>query len=133
MSKKKNKLIFENGMYNNPYGSLVVRWFWYYGDQFTTSELKKLIKIANKKWKVISMNPNSFIDFLPSDKDFFKKDVELFELPDLGDDYLKQTARLTSNFNQIYIPYIDGKKYPIREDGFVGVTYKTGKLEVLGE
>lgn len=115
-----NQLKFVPSMYNNIYGSLVISAYILTEDK-STIDVKKI----NTLWKKIIKNPTKYISFGIEDKDFIDKCLNLFEIKKPS--YFP-IAMIQSNYNVLFAPYIDEEVYPLREDGYMGVTLTSGKI-----
>lgn len=117
-----DKLVFPADMCNNIFGSLVVCAYMF-------AEDKDVISIPNilKKWRKISKDPNHYIDFWLDDEKFIDKTLNLFEIPMPKEWHI---AMVQSNLNILFAPYNaeNNTIYPLRSDGFMGPTLKTGKI-----
>lgn len=126
MTKKMQKdiskisFLFPTNMYSNAYGSVVV-------SAYILSENKEKydLKEIGKKWRKIEKNPNKYIKFGLSDEKFIDKCLNLFGIERPKDFPI---AMVLSNLNVLFVPYVNGELYPIREDGFIPYTYKEGKV-----
>ena len=126
MTKKMQKdiskisFLFPTNMYANAYGSVVV-------SAYILSENKEKydLKEIGKKWRKIEKNPNKYIKFGLSDEKFIDKCLDLFGIERPKDFPI---AMVVSNLNILFVPYVNGELYPIREDGFIPYTYKEGKV-----
>ena len=135
MSKKmrNNFMRFSASMYNNCYGSVMVVYCMCHG------AYDSRVAAINKAWKQIMKDPDAFFDFTPmsvSDTEFVEKTLKVFS--DLTHDNLIQVTdtiktlicKVTSPYNILYTVW-DAEHslpLPLREDGFEGVTLKTGKV-----
>ena len=117
-----NKLVFPADMCNNIFGSLVVC-------AYIFAEDKDVISIPNilKKWRKISKDPNHYIDFWLDDEKFIEKTLNLFKMT-IPSKW--SIAMVQSNLNILFAPYDDNthRVFPLRSDGFMGPTLKTGKI-----
>ena len=119
---KSSNLRFEPEMYNNVVGSLVI----------THYILNKLdgnepdVGAIKAKWKYIVKHG---IDFWLDDPDFITKSLALFNMkPIFG-----RFAMCQSALNTLFMPYIDDKIIPIREDGIYPNTAIHGKIYPITE
>ena len=119
---KNSNLRFAPEMYNNVVGSLVI----------THYILNKLdgnepdVGAIKAKWKYIVKHG---IDFWLDDPDFITKSLALFDMePIFG-----RFAMCQSALNTLFMPYIDDKIIPIREDGIYPNTAIHGKIYPITE
>ena len=101
-------------MYNNIFGSLIIT-------HYILSENKPSVEFINKRWQqLVEEGTDLWID----DERFFEKLLDMFEMtPKYG-----LFSMVRSNFNCLFMPYIDGEVLPIREDGFLPATARHGKI-----
>ena len=119
---KNSNLRFAPEMYNNVLGSLVI----------THYILNKLdgnepdVGAIKAKWKYIVKHG---IDFWLDDPDFITKSLALFDMePIFG-----RFAMCQSALNTLFMPYIDDKIIPIREDGIYPNSAIHGKIYPITE
>lgn len=121
VSKSVNR--FDQSMYLNVLGSLVITHYILYkldGEELDVNEIKKKWKHLEKKKK---------LDFWLDDKEFIPKALALFDMePKYG-----KFAMCQSALNILFLPYIDGKVLPIREDGFYPMSAIHGKIFPIEE
>lgn len=113
----KNNLLFVPEMYNNLLGSVVI-------SAYILSEEKPSLTETKKIWRQLRKNPKK-VDFWLDDPDFIDKALKLFGIK--RPDYFP-VAMVQSDFNALIMPYIDGKLYPLREDGVFPMTASKGKI-----
>lgn len=119
---KNNNLRFDANMYNNILGSLVITH--YILNRLEGNELD--VSAIKAKWKYIVKHG---IDFWLDDKDFIPKALALFDMkPIFG-----RFAMCQSALNTLFMPYIDDKIMPIREDGIYPNTAIHGKIYPITE
>ena len=113
----KSNLTFALEMYNNVVGSLII----------THYMLNKLdgnepdVNAIKTTWKHIVKNG---LDFWLDDPDFIEKVLALFDMkPAFG-----KFAMVQSALNTLFLPYIDGKILPIRNDGIYPNSAIHGKI-----
>lgn len=124
MQKKINEsktMEFDEEMYNNCYGSVVIC---YMILQSAPCTVKRAVKA---RWNEIKADPDSNIDFIWDDPQFVEKTLALFNLP-LTDNVKNNICMVKSKYNVLFAPYYEGKVLPLREDGFMGRTLKTGEV-----
>lgn len=114
------KMTFPTSMYNTPIGSLIVC-----GYIFTDDKSNFDVKGISSLWKKIEKNPLKYITFGLDDENFIDKCFDLFKIKRPEDFPI---AMVVSKFNMLFVPYIDGKTYPVREDGFIPYTLNVGKV-----
>lgn len=113
----KNNSMFVPEMYNNILGSIII-------SAYILSEEKPSLTETKKMWRKIRKNPK-MVDFWLDDPDFIDKALKLFGMK--RPDYFP-VAMVQSDFNALIMPYIDGKLYPLREDGVFPMTASKGKI-----
>lgn len=119
---KNSNLRFEAEMYNNVLGSLVITH--YILNKLDGNELD--VGAIKAKWKYIVKHG---IDFWLDDPDFITKALALFDMePIFG-----RFAMCQSALNTLFMPYIDDKIIPIREDGIYPNTAIHGKIYPITE
>lgn len=106
--------MFDMDMYNNVVGSLVVT-------SYILSENKPDTKDINKEWRKLKKKG---LNYWLDDSKFFEKTLSKFGL----DVPYGKFAMVQSEFNVLFLPYIDGQIYPVREDGILTNTALTGKI-----
>lgn len=116
----KRKLMFEADMYTNMWGSVVICAYMFTKE----SEREKTPCEINKWWRVLKKNPK-LVDFGLDDPDFIDKTIKLFGMK-RPDNF--PIAMVQSKFNVLFMPYVDGQLYPLREDGIYPMTSKNGKV-----
>lgn len=109
------KLMFDVDMYTNVVGTLVIT-------AYMLSENKPEPNKINKAWRKLKKKG---MDYWLEDKEFIQKTLAKFELemPPYG-----KFAMVQSELNVLFLPYIDGQLYPVREDGLMPNTAYTGKI-----
>ena len=119
---KNSNLRFAPEMYNNILGSLVITH--YILNKLEENELD--VDAIKAKWKYIVKHG---IDFWLDDPDFITKSLALFDMkPIFG-----RFAMCQSALNTLFMPYIDDKIIPIREDGIYPNTAINGKIYPVTE
>lgn len=122
LAKKVNEptLTFPTSMYNTPIGSIIVSAYILSKnkEQYDINSIKKL-------WFKIEKNPLKYIKYGLDDEHFIDKTLDLFGLKRPKEFPI---AMVMSKFNMLFVPYIDGEIYPIRDDGFMTQTLQTGKI-----
>ncbi len=119
----KSCLKFDVDMYNNILGTLVI----------THYILNKLdgvdldVATIKAKWKSLVKKGN--LDFWLDDKDFIPKALALFDMKPIYGKF----AMCQSALNTIFLPYIDEKVLPVREDGIYPNTALHGKIYPITE
>lgn len=119
----KSCLRFDVDMYNNILGTLVI----------THYILNKLdgvdldVVTIKAKWKSLVKKGN--LDFWLDDKDFIPKALALFDMKPIYGKF----AMCQSALNTIFLPYIDEKVLPVREDGLYPNTAINGKIYPIME
>ena len=69
-------------------------------------------------WREIKKKPE-LVDFWIDDKDFIDKSLALFAI-ERPENF--PIAMVQSNFNVLFMPYVDGQLFPLREDGIYPLT-----------
>ena len=119
---KNSNLRFAPEMYNNVLGSLVITH--YILNKLDGNELN--VGAIKAKWKYIVKHG---IDFWLDDPDFITKSLALFDMePIFG-----RFAMVQSALNTLFMPYIDDKIIPIREDGIYPNSAIHGKIYPITE
>lgn len=119
---KNNNLRFDANMYNNILGSLVITH--YILNKLEGNELD--VNAIKAKWKYIVKHG---IDFWLDDKDFITKSLALFDMKPIYGKF----AMCQSALNTLFMPYLDDKIIPIREDGIYPNTAIHGKIYPITE
>lgn len=113
----KKTLRFMPDMYNNVLGSVVICAYILGQDGISSTEI-------NKKWRRLVKGKDK-VDFWLDDPNFVDKSLELFGI------YRPKNfpiAMVQSDFNVLFMPYIDGQLYPLREDGVYPMSARKGKI-----
>ena len=119
---KNSNLRFEAEMYNNVLGSLVITH--YILNKLDGNELD--VGTIKTKWKYIVKHG---IDFWLDDPDFITKSLALFDMKPIYGRF----AMCQSTLNTLFMPYLDDKIIPIREDGIYPNTAIHGKIYPITE
>lgn len=119
---KNSNLRFAPEMYNNVLGSLVITH--YILNKLEGNELD--VGAIKAKWKYIVKHG---IDFWLDDPDFITKSLALFDMKPIFGCF----AMCQSALNTLFMPYIDDKIIPIREDGIYPNTAIHGKIYPITE
>lgn len=135
MSKKlrNNIMRFPASMYNNCYGSVAVVYCMCHGANDTR------VAALNKAWRKIMKDPDACFDFTPmdtADDEFVTKTLEVFKkltgdpLIEVTDTIKNLICKVTSQYNLLFTVWdsYNSRALPLREDGFEGVTLKSGKV-----
>lgn len=112
--------MFAPEMYNNLLGSVVI-------SAYILSEEKPSLLEIKQKWRQLRKNPKK-VDFWLDDPNFIDKALELFEMK--RPDYFP-VAMVQSDFNALIMPFVDGKLYPLREDGIYPMTASKGRIYII--
>ena len=112
----RNKWRFEPTMYMNTVGSILIC--------ACIFDNRNEIPKVNKKWRKLLKHPSDFNVNL-DDPELVEKTLAYFDLikPDNF-----PIARVESDFNVLYAPYVDKTLYPLREDGYFSKTLREGKI-----
>lgn len=116
--RAKSLLRFESDMYSNIYGSLVIC-----AAMMQNVDAEK-IKMINLLWRKVRKSPE-LIDWDLSDKEFIEKTLAFF---DVEKPKVFPIAFVQYGANALFAPYIDGRIFPLREDGIKTLTLKKGKI-----
>ena len=119
---KNSNLRFAPEMYNNVLGSLVITH--YILNKLDRNELD--VGAIKAKWKYIVKHG---IDFWLDDPDFITKSLALFDMKPIYGRF----AMVQSALNTLFMPYIDDKILPIREDGIYPNSAIHGKIYPITE
>ena len=120
---QKNNLMFDANMYDNVLGSLIITH--YILNKLDGIELD--VNDIKTRWKKLVKKGN--LDFWLDDPDFITKSLALFDMkPIFG-----RFAMCQSALNTLFMPYIDDKIIPIREDGIYPNTAIHGKIYPITE
>lgn len=119
----KSSLRFAPEMYNNVLGSLVITH--YMLNKLEGNELD--VSAIRAKWK--QLVKKGTLDFWLDDKDFIPKALALFDMKPIYGKF----AMCQSALNTLFMPYIDDKIIPIREDGIYPNTAIHGKIYPVTE
>ena len=115
----KTVLRFAPEMYNNVLGSLVIT---HYILDVIDENNTYNIEDIKKTWK--SLTKKKDLDFWLDDKDFIPKALALFNMePEYG-----RFAMCQSDFNILFLPYINEQPMPVREDGIFPMSARNGKI-----
>ena len=123
MAKKMDenkRLIFPTSMYGNVLGSLVISAYILSEnkEEYDTAEISRL-------WNKVEKKPQKYINFGFDDEEFVDKALKMFGINKPSHFPI---AMVCSKYNTLFAPYINGELYPLREDGFIPQTFKTGKV-----
>lgn len=119
----KSCLKFDVDMYNNILGTLIIT-------HYILNKLEGVdldVVTIKAKWKSLVKKGN--LDFWLDDKDFIPKALALFDIKPIYGKF----AMCQSALNTIFLPYIDGKVLPVREDGIYPNTAINGKIYPITE
>ena len=119
---KNSGLRFAPEMYNNVLGSLVITH--YILNKLDRNELD--VGAIKAKWKYIVKHG---IDFWLDDPDFITKSLALFDMKPIYGRF----AMVQSALNTLFMPYIDDKILPIRDDGIYPNSAIHGKIYPITE
>lgn len=114
---KKNSLRFMPDMYTETLGSLIISTCILTGDKYDP------VKV-NKTYRNLKKHPQK-VDFWIDDKDFIDKSLALFGMKRPEDFPI---AMVQSDFNVLFMPYVDEQLFPLREDGIFPQTANKGKI-----
>lgn len=113
----KRTLMFEPEMYLNTIGSIII-------SAYILSPEKPSVFEINKRWHQIKKHPKK-VTFWIDDPDFIDKALDLFGMkrPEVF-----PIAMVQSDFNVLFMPYVEGQLFPLREDGVYPMTASKGKI-----
>ena len=113
----KRTLMFEPDMYLNTIGSIII-------SAYILSPEKPSVFEINKRWHQIKKHPKK-VNFWLDDPDFIDKTLDLFcmKRPEVF-----PIAMVQSDFNVLFMPYVEGQLFPLREDGVYPMTASKGKI-----
>lgn len=113
----KRTLMFEPEMYLNTIGSIII-------SAYILSPEKPSVFEINKRWHQIKKHPKK-VNFWLEDPDFIDKTLDLFcmKRPEVF-----PIAMVQSDFNVLFMPYVEGQLFPLREDGIYPMTASKGKI-----
>lgn len=114
----KRSLMFDPELYNNMWGSLVICAY------ILSPEKTKTPFEINKIWHKLKKNPK-LVKFGLDDPDFIEKTLKLFGIKRPENFPI---AMVQSSFNVLFMPYVNGQLYPLREDGVYPMTASKGKI-----
>jgi hypothetical protein len=114
----KRTLMFEPEMYNNMWGSLVICAY------ILSPDNEKTPFEINKQWHKLKKNPK-LVEFGLDDPDFIEKTLKLFGI-ERPENF--PIAMVQSSFNVLFMPYVNGQLFPLREDGVYPMTASKGKI-----
>jgi len=114
---KDSSLRFDPEMYDNTIGSLVIC-------AVIFSRPRDYSKIR-KIWTLLKENPKDYNLCWMDDPDFPAKWLKIFGMK-IPKSF--PVAMVQSSFNTVFLPYIDGKLLPIREDGRLPASARHGKV-----
>lgn len=114
---KKNNFQFPTEAYNNIVGSLIITH--YILNIMNGNEID--VNAIKSKWKYIVKKG---LDFWIDDKDFIPKVLAIFGMKPI----YNQFAMVQSPLNTLFLPYINGQIFPIREDGVYPNSAIHGKI-----
>lgn len=114
----KRKLAFDPEMYNNMWGSVAICAY------ILSPDKEKTPFEINKTWHKMKKNPK-LVDFGLDDPEFIDKTLDLFcmKRPEVF-----PIAMVQSDFNVLFMPYVEGQLFPLREDGVYPMTASKGKI-----
>ena len=115
----KRTLMFQPDMYNNTLGSVIICGF-----ILTPNMPADLVGKINKQWNKVAKGKVK-VDFWLNDPDFIDKALKLFDM-EKPDEF--PIAMVQSDFNVLFMPYVDGNLLPLREDGVYPQTARKGKI-----
>ena len=120
---QKNNLMFDANMYDNVLGSLIITH--YILNKLDGVELD--VNDIKTRWKKLVKKGN--LDFWLDDKDFIPKALALFDMKPIYGRF----AMVQSALNTLFMPYLDDKIIPIREDGIYPNSAIHGKIYIIKE
>ena len=99
------------------------------GKGHTGGQLLETVDKENIKrvWK--KLKKGNSLDFWLDDKDFIPKVLSMFDMKP----YYNEFCYIQSEYNVLFLPYVDCQVIPIREDGIFPFTARTGKIYLVKE
>ena len=116
--RAKSLLRFEGDMYTNIYGSVIIC------AAILSGIDEEKIKMINLLWRR-AKKKSSLIDWNLSDEDFIDKTLAFFDVEKPKEFPI---AFVQYGTNALFAPYIDGRVFPLREDGLKGAILTKGKV-----
>lgn len=113
----KRNLRFDADLYTETLGSLIISTCILTGDKYDP------VKI-NKTYRNLKKHPSKVTAWI-DDPDFIDKALKLF---DMERPEVFPIAMVQSEFNVLFMPYVEDTLYPLREDGVFPQTAKKGKI-----
>lgn len=119
---KTSQLLFPPDMYTNAFGSLAICAY-----IFTYDKKGFPIQDVRRIWFKVKKHPEKFITWDVDDPDFIDKTLFMFGLQRPP---VFSIAMVRSAYNVLFAPFDkkDQRLYPLREDGFCGITLSSGKI-----
>ena len=114
-----DKLIFPTSMYNTVWGSVLICGYIFSEQPINTNNLK--CKWLDEERKILKGKKSKLEDFHPSDEGFIDDVLEYFGMK-RPDNF--PIALIRTPFNVLFVPYVDGRVLPLREDGLMGRTLR---------
>lgn len=108
-----NRFIFPMEMYTSLPGSIIVT-------AYILAEEKPDTLAIRKRWKKLLRHG---LGFDLTDPDYIKKVCELFDIPMFDVNF---AAFVFSDYNALVCPYVNGRIFPLREDGWYSRTLRKG-------
>ena len=113
------KLIFPTSMYNTVWGSVLICGYIFSEQPINTNNLK--CKWLDEERNIQKGKKSKLEDFHPSDEGFIDDVLEYFGMK--RPEYFP-IALVKTSFNALFVPYVNGKILPLREDGLMGRTLR---------
>ena len=118
-----NSLLFPREMYNTLQGSIVITSYILNNERPDLLDLKKKWKKAVKHG--ISVN---------SEETFIQDILKFFDCPPIPYEYAAYVTYCEGKYsNSLVAPYVNGELLPLREDGFLSMTLRKGKIYPLSK
>lgn len=111
------KLIFEEEMYYNLYGSLVICAYLFEPGKYDANKI-------NKVWRKFMKGRITFPAF-SEDENWYSELLKVFDM-EIPKNW--SIAFVQSKHNALFVPYISGTVLPLREDGITCRTIETGEV-----
>ena len=125
---RRNKILrFDPTLYNNAYGSVILTYCITEG----IGDNSPMISFIRSTWNKILKNPDAFFDFVPGevpDTEFIERTLAVFGVAP-SELFKELIVKVTGQYNILFAPKLPGGEIlPLREDGFMGITLKTGTI-----
>lgn len=127
-----HNLLFIDDAYINTFFSIIVTCY-------ILSEKKEDwdLVLVNRRMRYLIKHPNE-VSFNLEDPEFLAKTIKLFKCYGIPDDLsisilYNRSAFVVGRFNSLIAPFINNEVFPLREDGMLTTTLRTGKVYPIVE